>query len=222
MRFHARQLSTSERAGGASPRAAFTLIELLVVVAVMALLTALSLPAMRGLSGSRNLESSGNIVVDLSNQARQNSMTKGVLTAVVLINGSTNPEWNNRLFILLQLSPGTKTWIPASKWTMLPTGVVVDATQSSSFMQQMPTPPYPLGTLSYAGKALSPSTYVYQVFTSTGQILVNGIPDALPPALRLTQGVMNQSSLVYTAGSTNNYYDVTLNLYTGTPTVDRP
>lgn len=57
----------------------FTILELLVVIAVISILTALMVPAIHSIGGSRNLENAGQLVVDQWNLARQEAITRNRL-----------------------------------------------------------------------------------------------------------------------------------------------
>jgi len=163
------------------------------------------------------------MLVDLANQARQNSMSKGVMTALVMVLTSPNTQANGRLFILMDLegqeNASTLVWTPISKWYQLPDGLMVDSARSS-FAQSsyQPTLPQALANLTYQGAAIDPDDCVCQVFMAGGQLAVKGYNTLQSPNLRLTQEV-NGTLL---GGGTADYYDITFNLYTGTATVDRP
>jgi hypothetical protein len=94
---------------------------------------------------------------------------------------------------------------------MLPHSILIDSSESS-FITQQATLPAAFGTLTYAGTSIDPSACTYQIFTPTGQISLKGISSATPPILCVRQK----------NGATANYYNITLNVYTGVPTIDRP
>lgn len=200
---------------------AFSMLELLIVIGIMAVMVSALIPAMGGING-RKLATSGNLVVDLARQARQNSLANGSMTALVLVNNSAESEWNGRLLTIMEFKPGSTSWSQLTKWEMLPKGVLVDSTQSTDFLAVPATTPA-LPSLTFSGKAISSGQYVYQVFLSDGRILPSG---GNPPALRLVEGVMNGTNLRYTSALSGavprNYYHITLNAYTGLPKVDRP
>jgi prepilin-type N-terminal cleavage/methylation domain-containing protein len=214
-----------------SAKSGFSLIEILVVMAIMTILAFIAMPSLVGVNSSGQLSAAGNLVVDLANQARQNSITQNAMTALVMVNGSTtHPEWNNRLFVLMELAPASSSgtppsWTPVSKWEMLPPGVVVDPS-FSSFMSQSPTLATSLPSLSYLGTSIPSSDCAYQVFLSTGGLLSPSAAVNAPPILRLVTGAMNGTVATYrgaqTAGSPDNYYNVTINPYTGMLKVTRP
>lgn len=198
---------------------AFSLVELLTVVAIIAVLMTVTAPGIGSIMKARNLNRGGNLVVDLTQQARQNAMTKNAMTALVLVNGSGNEKWNNRAFILMELLPGGTAWTAASRWYDLPEGVILDASESARFLQS-PLLAVPIGSLSRAGTAISGSQYVYQVFLPEGQLSQSGVTNSQPPSLHLIEGVMSGASLVRM--SQGNYYEVIINQFTGLTSVVRP
>jgi Tfp pilus assembly protein FimT len=185
-------------------------MELLVVMGVMGILATLSVAAFNGSRGM-DLTNGGNLVVDLANQARENSIANNVMTALVLARDPVNNS-KYRLFRLMQLVPGATKWTPASGWISLPQGVVVDeTTANSSFLSTQPTLSTSIGTITYSGTSTS---YAYQVFLPKGRMSTSGMVSTSSPTLRLLRS---------TDGSNpNNYYDITFNLYTGSSKVDRP
>lgn len=204
-------------------QSAFSLTELLVVVSVMALLTALTLPAFSS-AKARQLATAGNQVVDLANQARQNSISKGVMTALVMVS-NVDPELNYRLFTLVETqtdAAGTVTWKQSMPWQMLPKGVLVDRDNSLDFISVIPALTTSIGNLKYAGKNVAQGTYAYQIFLPDGRLLSD--TSVNPPSLRLIGAVINTSTAQVKKTDTGsaNYYQITLNQYTGIPKVDRP
>src|SRR5688572_20486513 len=69
-------------------RGAFTLVELIVVIALIVLLVALVAPAFTGSGRATALKAGGNNVANLALLARQNSLTKNAMTALVVISNS--------------------------------------------------------------------------------------------------------------------------------------
>lgn len=202
--------------GRACSRKAFSLAELLVVMALMTLLAGMIAPAMN-LAKSRNLNIAGNHVADLVQQARQNSMAKNVMTALVFVNNSANPDWNGRLVVLLELSGNT--WKPVTRWMQLPAGVTVDFSESASFFASTPNiapsptlPPYERNTIAIAQCG-------YQIFAPGGRLLTTGITNPTSPLLRLVEGSNDGQQVV--KQNSGNYYDIVINRFTGIPKIDR-
>ncbi|CAN5385364.1 hypothetical protein BH09VER1_BH09VER1_07420 [soil metagenome] len=211
---------TKASAASARPRRlpgrAFTIVELLTVVAIIAVLSVLTAPALSSLK-ARDVTRGGNLVADLTQQARQNSMMRGVLTALVLLNNNTGKaEWNNRAFVLMELSPGSSTWNPVTRWCKLPDGVVVQpATYTGST-----SAPTPLNLPSLEGKTVAASECIYQVFSPSGALLTSGVASG-SPSIQLYEGTSGSGGQV-TVQNTANYYSVVINPYTGLAKIDRP
>ena len=191
----------------------------------MAVVASLALPSFMGFTFSRGLAASGDLVVDLANQARQNSISRNAMTALVLVRNSGNPNWDNRLFITLQMSAAntgtTPSWTPVTKWEMLPAGTVVDPSQSSTFVSQLPTVSPAPPTLTYLGTPVSASAVCYQIFLPSGGLLLPAGTTPTPPLLHLINGISNGTG-VTAHGTATDYYEVTINPYTGLTKVYRP
>jgi prepilin-type N-terminal cleavage/methylation domain-containing protein len=214
--FHAVRLDRNNRAA----QKGFTLVEMLVVVAIIVILG--SVAASMGNSVGR-LGSAGTQVVDLVHQARENSITKNDLTALMLVyNSTTRKDWNNRVFVLAELTPESTTWKQISKPEMLPGGTIVDPTPleisplSTSFVSSKITS---APSLTVQGATLDSSNCLFQIFLPDGSLLPNGATVA--PILSLTSGMMNGDTVTY-IGKRENYFEITLNTYTGLPKISRP
>ncbi len=192
-------------------------------MAIISVLLGLSTVAISGVSKGRNLDNAGNFVMNLAQQARQNSLTKNSLTALVLASAAPDTGFSLRIFCLMELAPGATGWTRISPWQILPEGVVVDSDHSAAFFQTPDiTPAVP--DIPFRGATVTAA--VYQIFTPDGSLYVgsNGKP-AASPALKLVQGVIApDGSVQYTAsGGTNpnNYYEISLNALTGISRVTR-
>lgn len=198
---------------------AFTIIELLTVIGIIFLLAGLAFPALRA-TGGKNLTEGGNLVADLANQARQNASAKGAMTALVLLKNTSDAQYNNRALVLVEKTVGATTWKPITRWNKLPEGVVVDATGSADFIDQIPnvgsTPDLP----SFAGRTVNASDCAYQVFLPGGNLAPASVVSQPPPVLRLVEGTSDAGGPH--PRNSQNYYDVVINLFTGIPKVDRP
>jgi len=197
---------------------AFSLVELLVVMAVITMMVSLAVPALQGVR-ARSLVNGGNMVADLIQQARQNSMSRGVYTALVMVNNK-KADWNNRLFTLVDLAPGAAKWSRVSPWFELPDGVLVDPVESSGFSSSLPVLPQALNLPPRSGEAVSASQCAYQIFTPSGGLCDSEGMANEPQVLRLVQGMFNGAEVQLTARE--NYYDVVINRFTGIAKIDRP
>ena len=70
---------------------AFSLSELIVVMAVVVILTTLVIPAVSNFGRATNLVTGGNMVMNLAAYARQIAITKGTITALVLLGAQGTP-----------------------------------------------------------------------------------------------------------------------------------
>src|SRR5687768_16904610 len=103
----------------------FSLVEVLTVMAIITIVLGFTVPAFQSIGRGTSLTSAGNTVTTLASAARQNSASRNVLTALVLITG-TATEADYRTFGLYELGSGGY-WQQVGKWETLPTGIVVDA-----------------------------------------------------------------------------------------------
>jgi prepilin-type N-terminal cleavage/methylation domain-containing protein len=173
----------------------FTLIELLLVMTILVLVTAGTIASIRGVGGAQKLAIGGNLVVDLAQKARQEAITRSTLAALVLVTGSGHRDWDYRLWTVMELEPPVApategTWVPASKWRMLADGVLVDPTQSGSFLLNPPSLSPALPPMRYGGQTISAGSVALLVFLPTGALYLPGhvaeVP--VPPGMRLVLG----------------------------------
>ncbi|HSI84579.1 MAG TPA: prepilin-type N-terminal cleavage/methylation domain-containing protein [Candidatus Methylacidiphilales bacterium] len=195
----------------------FTLIELLSVIAIISVLATVGNSLLSG--GNRaaaKLTSAGNLIVDIANRARQNSMSKGVMTAVVMAKSLQATDSNYRSLALMEKASGDTEWKPLTPWIFLPAGITVDPVKSANFIHQRPLfTPVPDNLPRLGSGSPSATDCAYQVYLPDGRLSVNGIspvPDS--PSLHLVEKVRGTGSA--------NYYRVVLNLLTGMPRIERP
>src|SRR3569623_1884486 len=99
-------------------RSGFSLVELLMVMAIVSMLTALTVGSVKAIAGHA-LTSAGNQFVDLAALARQNSVGKGVYSAVVI---KTLKNGAFSAYCVMELGredDGTfGSWKPVTPWRM--------------------------------------------------------------------------------------------------------
>lgn len=178
----------------------------------MAMLLALMVPAVGNYGRASALKTAGNKVSGMLDLARQEALSKGAMTALVLL---TDGEEKNRALTILKISPradgtapATGDWEQICQWEKLPEGIIVDenpAPFDESSVQV--TPEFPSGKLKFRGTAVTPSKYV--VFLPNGSVY----RAAEPSKLRLVEGGWSGGGIAYTrkgvGGSVpSNYYDI--------------
>lgn len=193
---------------------AFSLVELLTVLAILSVLATFSAVSLSGTRGSAGITSGGNMVSDLFNLARQNSISKRVMTAVAMPKSVQSENYNYRSFVLIEKGAGSTNWTPVSRWTTLPEGIVVDKTQSLNFIENAPDvsvsdlPPID-------GKHTQANECAYQIFLPDGRLCTRGFSSQVSPSLKIVEAASQE-------GNIRNYYEITLNPLTGTSKIDRP
>ncbi len=213
---------------------AFSLSELIVVMAVVVILTALVIPAVSNFGRSTNLVTGGNMVMNLAAYARQIAITKGTLTALVLL-GAQGTADDYRAFTVLEYHPVTG-WSQATEWKKLPVGIVVDRSgetdkkdiENGTFLKDSPTSflaataqPQPLvPPVRYEGVQVK--KFAGRIFTASGALLNPGAP----AQFRLVEGFIQNGQTIYTRPAVKNtpanHYSIALLGATGLARVDRP
>ena len=201
----------------------FTLLELLIVIGIMVMMMGILAPAFSSIGKGTSLRTAGNQVSNLLNLARANSMSKNVMTALVLLTNNTDGAY--RAFLLMQRAAGdsgtTTNWVQASKWETLRDGVLVSPTNAflltGGFTANPPTPPLPSTGITYRGTPIDlTANCASVVFLPKGSLY--GV--STPYTLQLIPAYL-QSGSVVTMG-TNNFYKLTILPSTGRVKIDRP
>lgn len=175
------------------PASGFTLLELLVVMAVIGILTVMSLSLLSSKKGSE-ISLAGGIVSDLANLARQNALAKNTRTVLVLAQVSESGVSRSAVSI----------WDAANtnqleKWTLLPESVV--ATNASGF-----PPPLTLPCVFRGQNITNGDCYVFY-------------PDG---HMSEDQTQVAKLAVQPRQGNPNDYYKLVFNPLTGTSKVSRP
>jgi len=194
-------------------------------MAIMVSLIGVLVPAFSGIGKAGALNGDGALIANLANVARQNSLSKNAMTALVVVTDRSN-DFQNRVFTMLELLPSSNghppvntDWKQISKWETLGRGVVVNNWTTQS------------GTASTVSPALPPLTYGGQqidqfkslVFMPDGSTYGDG-----PTTVELVEGYYPKGAATpfYTGGLKNgsaaNFYQLTILNATGRIKIDRP
>lgn len=121
---------------------AFTLVELLAVVAIIAVVTGFSVPAMQTLNGGGNLSQSANKFADLLGLARSEAIARHtVVRFAVARDWQGKPDNNLRKYSLWAWDVEVQRFLQIGDWQDLPAGITLDPTnadylKSSKYWQQ--------------------------------------------------------------------------------------
>lgn len=111
----------------------FTLIEVMVTVAIIAIMSALLAPALRGLMGVTGPRGGMNSLASTLEQARLSGMESGKTTFVGFPFTSSDPEAAYSSFIVFRESTDeekvatNKEFTPVSRWMRMPQGVYLES-----------------------------------------------------------------------------------------------
>lgn len=193
-------------------RIGFSLIELLTVVALIGLLSALIAPAVSSIGKATSLVTAGNKLAAIVDQARQNSMAKNVMTALVM----TDQGAGNWAVVLMEYNAeGTAPqWKTITKWENLPAGVLVHAADSSFITTSAGALPFVAPALNYRGKPVS--SYASRIFLPNGGLST----PADSAQIKLVEGVVQGGGVTYTRPA--NFYTIAIVGATGRTKIVRP
>lgn len=207
--------------------AAFSLIELLSVIAILAVMSGVALPAFRALTEAENLSGAGYRLDQFFSGARQNSLSKGVYTAVVVLTSPTEVG-AYRTMAAFELAPradgslpDSTDWRQVSKWEQLPEGIIVDNDPARSGFLTGPSVcvlPAPSEVV-YRGVSRQLGVdYVWQVFSPSGRL--GSAPS--PCTLSLVVGHYVGNTPAYASKPRENFFNFTFIDATGETKITRP
>ena len=182
----------------------FTLVEMLVVAALIAVLSALTIPAMRGLVGASGVRGAVGSVLGTLEQARNAAIEAGTDVYV----GFPPTDFDDDTLVRSSLivvrgprpasDPEDDSFRPLSRWIKLPTGVVIDASEANL------VPPPDLSS-SDLPKLANQQVGVSAIRIDRFGRIVNGGPDT---KLKLTigEGVVNKGEITWTGEDAKRTY----------------
>lgn len=196
-----------------SSRRGFSIVELLTVVAIVAVLSTI-VGVGTGSKPGRQLESTGLKAANVLELARQNSMSRDAMTAVVLTKGNT-PQMS--VFELRPRADGlaltSADWVQVGRWEALPDGIVVDKdTFTEGTATTTPAPPIPR----VKGQTVAPTAFSYTTFLPSGRLA-----DSTPATLRFAAGQAGAAHQTASDGEPVNYFKLTIISATGRVKIDR-
>ncbi len=209
---------------------AFTLVEMLAVTLIISTLLALIVPVLNSFSRTNSLVGGGDMVTNMIALARQTATSKNTMTALVLLGKQGSADADYRAFTVLQYNVAQQTWVQNTPWALLPTGIIVDCsdTTNCTFLQNSPTAFPDLAS----GQTTPPVLYQQKNVTSfAARIFLpnGGLSNAQYPAqIRLVEGSLLQGTqITYThpvpsTSAPANYYDIAVLGATGQTKVGRP
>jgi prepilin-type N-terminal cleavage/methylation domain-containing protein len=119
----------------------FSLVELLAVVGIMSLLATLTMPALMSSRKASILTHAGNSMADMASMARQSSLSRNVITALVISSKATDDPSTRQAARVLQYDGMANSWMPLGGWIRLPESVSVqDNAPDTSAMMRLAEP----------------------------------------------------------------------------------
>lgn len=209
----------------------YSLVELLAVMAIMVMLAGLTAVSVSTVKPTA-LSAAGNETVAALANARQNSLSKCLSTALVFIKTGPGRYSAHALFEAHQLPDGALRWDQITAWKTLPQGIRFDpgypaepatVNDPAPFWTGAPLPDGFPTTINYQGRTIDTlSGAAIHVFTPNGMLSSGKLT-----ALRLVEGLEGASdSVEYTHkksdGSLANWYEILVLRDSGEPKVFRP
>ena len=100
----------------------FTLIELMAVIVIIALLSAVSLPALKNITTISGKKGAISTSLGIFSQARSLAISQGKPVYIAFADSSATEKYRNRSLAIYQQTEGTSNIIAVSRWNFLPEG----------------------------------------------------------------------------------------------------
>jgi len=196
-------------------RRGFSMIEVLSVLAIISVMAAVSFPSLAGMNQSASVTAGGNDVADLATFAHDYALSHNTMTALVAATTpSAIPATDQYRLLIVMANPSGDglTWLPVSKWHILPDGATLSATTANTFLNNA-SQAFKVAAPTFKGAVLPNGSYGYKVFFPDGHMDTSA---ATPPTLRVVS-LKNRAS-----ASPVDYYDLVFNPTTGAVKISRP
>jgi len=202
------------------------------VMAIMVIVISFAAFSIKGIGGAASLSGEGDRVAGLVNFARQNAMSRGSLTALILV---TDPASEGclravSLWQAVQRPDGSSLtsndWKQITGWETLRPGIVFMPPNDTEMEMEVPSTANisVLPTVRYRGVTLQPPNgYRIKFFLPSG-----GLMSEFPGVLSLAEGTIppGESTPIYThrngANTPANTYTITIIAATGYTVIGRP
>lgn len=113
--------------GSLAARRGFSLIEMLAVMMIMTILGGLTVPALKGFTGSDALSTGARKFAGLLNVARSEAIARHTLVRLVIAQDwSGQTDANHRKISLWAWDNEVEKYLPLTQWEALPMGVIVE------------------------------------------------------------------------------------------------
>ena len=100
----------------------FTLIELMAVILIIALLSAVSLPALKNVTTVSGKKGAISSTLGIFSQARSLAISQGQPVYIAFTDHTALEKYRNRAFAIYQQTEGTSNIVAVSRWNLLPEG----------------------------------------------------------------------------------------------------
>jgi prepilin-type N-terminal cleavage/methylation domain-containing protein len=187
--------------------AAFSLVELITVMAVISILAGISLPAVKGLSGSNGLNSGTRKLADWMNLARSEAIARHTRVRFAVARewerAADGEEGRLRKISLWAWDAEAEHYLPLTAWEDLPTGVILepelpDYIKASSYAKA--------DRASVRGECVLDERFDQAEFdagTGRGAVTARFIEFLPSGSMRIPGGVTRQAIFVATQGFSN-------------------